>query len=116
KLDKQAFEQLDTISKASIYPQQILSFFNQDSSVITKSQDIYNARKKLCHEYLQGRMPIQALLDDLKKGPFEIDKPKLVVTDHELGLVNALEQDKWAEFLKGWTSVINSKTEKDFVT
>ncbi|CAG8760495.1 25026_t:CDS:2, partial [Cetraspora pellucida] len=42
-------------------------------SVITKLQDIYNAYKKLYHEYLQGKMPIQALLDDLKKGPFEYD-------------------------------------------
>ncbi|CAG8649259.1 26551_t:CDS:2, partial [Racocetra persica] len=100
------------------------------------AQDIYNAHKKLYQEYLQRRIPIQALLDNLKEGLFEydfmydsenyithlffshnksieltqnkedyeyaliqksrlfnrIDKSKVIITDHELALVNALEK------------------------
>ncbi|CAG8763073.1 33003_t:CDS:2, partial [Racocetra persica] len=40
-----------------------------------------------------------------------IDKPKVIITDCELALVNALEKKV---FLQGWTNVMRSKTEEDF--
>ncbi|CAG8840789.1 13027_t:CDS:2, partial [Racocetra persica] len=52
--------------------QDILSSLRQnDPSISTTSQDVYNIRKKLYRENLKDRTPIQALVEELDKSQFE---------------------------------------------
>ncbi|CAG8719131.1 17336_t:CDS:2 [Cetraspora pellucida] len=73
-LNKDDQKRVQEMFIAGIYPYEILSTFcqsNPDSLVISKT--IYNARDKVRRDNLQGRTPIQALLDKLIEGNFEYD-------------------------------------------
>ncbi|CAG8768418.1 23976_t:CDS:2 [Cetraspora pellucida] len=106
RLDTQVQKQLSEITNAGVCPHKILSSLRQNNpSISTISQDIYNIHTKLCQENLQGCISVQALLENLKKGQFKynykydndghlfngIEKPKVIVTDRELALMHALE-------------------------
>ncbi|CAG8796953.1 14436_t:CDS:2 [Cetraspora pellucida] len=67
-------QRVQPMSALSIHPQKMLSTLHQDNSnLAATSKTIYNALDKIRHDYLQGRMPIQTLLDKLKEKNFEYD-------------------------------------------
>ena len=74
RLSKQAKERVKEMTKAGARPREILSSLRQnDPSISTISRDIYNLRKKIRLENLQGRTPTQALVKELEEGQFEYD-------------------------------------------
>ncbi|CAG8502740.1 2637_t:CDS:2, partial [Scutellospora calospora] len=59
-------KKVQEMSTAGIHPREILSTLRQSNpNNFAISKTIYNARDKIRHDNLQGRTPIQALLDEL---------------------------------------------------
>ncbi|KAH9266102.1 hypothetical protein BASA84_001273 [Batrachochytrium salamandrivorans] len=74
RLNEHAQGQVMEMSKAGVRPREILSSLRQsDPSILAISQDIYSVCKRIRLENLRGRTPLQALVEELKEGPFEHD-------------------------------------------
>jgi len=74
RLTEEQFAEIRTMSTAGIRPREMISALRQDDpDLLAIPRTIYNARHKFRVENLAGRTPIEALLDDLRDGPFEYD-------------------------------------------
>ncbi|CAG8694673.1 13890_t:CDS:2 [Cetraspora pellucida] len=160
------------ITTSGSRPMEIISTIHQnDPSALAISKDIYNAHQQLCKRNLAGRTPVKALIDELKESNYmyeykcdDIDEdeedylwvltcitklfngvlqPKVIVTDRELALMNALNitflssanllclwhinknimkncksrfetVNEWQAFLSECNNVVYSQTEDEF--
>ncbi|CAG8647305.1 12485_t:CDS:2 [Cetraspora pellucida] len=129
RLNLKEQQRVHQISDAGIHPREMLSTFRQDNpNLMAISKTIYNARDKIRCDNLKGRMPIQALLDELKEEnmiinalvhiahifidiskPQHIEKNVLSNCHHYLPI-----EDELREFLRSWSILINSKSEEEF--
>lgn len=74
RLDEDRFARIRQMSAAGIRPREMISTLRQgDPNLPVIPRTIYNARNQLRVENLAGRTTIQALLDELRDGPFEYD-------------------------------------------
>ncbi|CAG8486596.1 16233_t:CDS:2, partial [Acaulospora morrowiae] len=74
RLNMEDQQKIRQMSAAGICPREMLSTLCQSNpNLIAISKTIYNVRDKIRHDNLQGRTPIQALLNELKEGSFEYD-------------------------------------------
>ena len=74
KLNEEDQQKVQDMSIAGVYPREILSTLRKNNpNSLAISKTIYNARDKIRRDNLQGRTPIEALLDELIEGNFEYD-------------------------------------------
>ncbi|CAJ0765521.1 11704_t:CDS:2 [Entrophospora sp. SA101] len=170
RLNTEQRELVQQMSAAGSHPCEILSTIHQsDLSSMATSRTIYNTLHSIREERLDGRTPIQALFDKLQESDFEFDyqhekeadyecaltciskifngmsHPKVIVTDRELALMNAIgrifpgahhllciwhinknilakckrhfaTEEDWTKFIELWKAVTASITEQDFTT
>src|SRR2546429_9222733 len=69
QLNEQNMQIVRSMSSAGISPRQMLATLSQNNDTFTAiSKTIYNPQMQIRHENLQGRTPIQSLIDELTKG------------------------------------------------
>ncbi|CAG8726247.1 12742_t:CDS:2 [Cetraspora pellucida] len=67
-------QKVQQMSASGIRPREMLSTLRQNNpNLAAISKTVYNTLDKLKRNYLQGRIPIQALFDELKEKNFEYD-------------------------------------------
>ncbi|KAG2196458.1 hypothetical protein INT47_012659 [Mucor saturninus] len=124
-----------TIANSS--PQDILIYLRQKfPGDYFRPSTVYNVRQKIREEYLDGRSPLQALLDQFSEADSgfiyaynsnedETFDPSIIAIDRDLVLKGALEtifdssiilicHDDWNEFMVKWNRYMNSFNEEEW--
>nr|CCA25608.1 conserved hypothetical protein [Albugo laibachii Nc14] len=60
--------------RAGVRPKENIAFLRQEyADICSVSRDLYNDKQKGCKEYLNGRMPIHALFEELQAKNYRFD-------------------------------------------
>ncbi|CAJ0861172.1 9348_t:CDS:2, partial [Entrophospora sp. SA101] len=94
-----------------------------DLSSMATSRTIYNTLHSIREERLDGHekeADYEWALTCISKIFNGMSHPKVIVTDRELALMNAIgrifPEEDWTEFIELWKAVTASITEQDFTT